>query len=1054
MVLSLILPGGVEVTAANSAGLGYTFTTYVVASSEDSGTPDPFAAAGLHMRVGLPASPPAGTYQVKAIGSALTAEAVLTVTYYPSSSIVLATAVDAPAYRVGNFAVVSGFLFNGQTPITGAVVTAVAVPILRVAGTVGGYQLVSQQPAGTGFTDYTYTAQLTNSGGALTAAHAVASSPDLNVDLVSPGLAFGDMAAGATVTSANSFVARVPTGTTFNPATLTWKISSLGTRTNFTLTDSGTYDAAVGDGIYTGTLSLPVAGRYSISVGASGSAGGVAFERTAFAEVTASPDHARIGASSDTPVLDDDTSEILSIEVPVTANVSTAGLYALSMQLWASNGRWTQASGRAALGTGPQQIVLTFTGSQLREFGVDGPYSKKNLALTFDDGDTSVLADHVADGGVTQAYTLSSVRLVRGRFGASAASRIDTNGVAGFEKLRVVSNVFMNGGRCQWSAALFSADGTVIDTGRAEGLLPAGDSQITIDFSGSRIANSLKNGPYKIRDAFVNCKSDAFHVIQADAPLLLETPPWTASQFESAAQDFSVVMLQSSVSTSVGGSSVLVNGKIDGAMKYRSIVDLSISGLPAQVTAEFYPSFTEVGFPFAVRFSATSSAVPGTHSLTLQASSGGVTRTAPIILAVTASPITVSLTPQFVALSESQTQQYTAVVSNAPSSSVSWSMSPILGTLSQSGFYTAPASIARAQDVVVRAASVNPAIFQSATIRLSPAALAVSVAPESVSLFVGQSQQFAAHVLNDGSSSGVTWSMTPQAGTVSQGGLYTAPASISQSQVINVTATSVADPAKSATVTVRLTPVSVFVTPGVITLYQSQTQQFSATVSSGSVTWTLIPPAGTISSTGLYTAPATISSPLNVTVRATSSLDPTRTANALATIRPTQAVTVTPVSSEAYAGQSRLFTAVVTGLTNQQVNWSVPANSGTIDANGLYTAPSPPWPVNPVTVTATSVADPSKSGSVTLTLRQPVSISVAPSGVRLSSGQSLQLAAIVQGTGDTSATWSVNPKIGQVSQTGLYTAPSSMSLIQTINVTAVSRADPSKSATVTVHLVP
>jgi hypothetical protein len=48
------------------------------------------------------------------------------------------------------------------------------------------------------------------------------------------------------------------------------------------------------------------------------------------------------------------------------------------------------------------------------------------------------------------------------------------------------------------------------------------------------------------------------------------------------------------------------------------------------------------------------------------------------------------------------------------------------------------------------------------------------------------------------------------------------------------------------------------------------------------------------------------------------------------------------------------------------------ASAGTIDANGLYTAPAVvPTPNNPVMVSAVSQADVTKSGAATVTLKAP-----------------------------------------------------------------------------------
>ena len=69
--------------------------------------------------------------------------------------------------------------------------------------------------------------------------------------------------------------------------------------------------------------------------------------------------------------------------------------------------------------------------------------------------------------------------------------------------------------------------------------------------------------------------------------------------------------------------------------------------------------------------------------------------------------------------------------------------------------------------------------------------------------------------------------------------------------------------------------------------------------------------------------------------------------------------------------QTAQFTATVTNTTNTAVTWAVTTpNGGTIDANGLYTAPTVAAGLpTSVTIKATSAADTSKSASATETLK-------------------------------------------------------------------------------------
>ncbi|MBZ5547645.1 MAG: Ig-like domain repeat protein [Acidobacteriia bacterium] len=90
-------------------------------------------------------------------------------------------------------------------------------------------------------------------------------------------------------------------------------------------------------------------------------------------------------------------------------------------------------------------------------------------------------------------------------------------------------------------------------------------------------------------------------------------------------------------------------------------------------------------------------------------------------------------------------------------------------------------------------------------------------------------------------------------------------------------------------------------------------------------------------------------------------------------------VSVSPGSANLYpsmAGapvQTKQFTATVSNSTNHSVTWAVTGGSanGTVDANGLYTAPAV-LPVGPsATVTATSAGDTTKSGSATVHFLTP-----------------------------------------------------------------------------------
>jgi hypothetical protein len=74
-------------------------------------------------------------------------------------------------------------------------------------------------------------------------------------------------------------------------------------------------------------------------------------------------------------------------------------------------------------------------------------------------------------------------------------------------------------------------------------------------------------------------------------------------------------------------------------------------------------------------------------------------------------------------------------------------------------------------------------------------------------LTAAQTQQFTATVTGTANTV-VSWSLNPSVGTISQAGLYTAPASVSAAQNVTVTATSAADSSKSAQAVVGLSSAS------------------------------------------------------------------------------------------------------------------------------------------------------------------------------------------------------------------------------------------------------
>lgn len=132
----------------------------------------------------------------------------------------------------------------------------------------------------------------------------------------------------------------------------------------------------------------------------------------------------------------------------------------------------------------------------------------------------------------------------------------------------------------------------------------------------------------------------------------------------------------------------------------------------------------------------------------------------------------------------------------------------------------------------------------------------------------------------------------------------------------------------------------------------------------------------------VYTAPAAIPSGAAVTLTATSAVNPSLSRSATITIVPPIPITVTlgtPPASLAVSAQLQLGATIANDVSaNPQVTWTVncggtacgsfsPTTTGS-EAPTTYTAPAAVPSGNGVTVTATSVTDPTKSASATIAI--------------------------------------------------------------------------------------
>jgi hypothetical protein len=441
-------------------------------------------------------------------------------------------------------------------------------------------------------------------------------------------------------------------------------------------------------------------------------------------------------------------------------------------------------------------------------------------------------------------------------------------------------------------------------------------------------------------------------------------------------------------------------------------------------------------------FTAPAVAGAGTAcSVKVGAADGGLTSAT----MVTVRPVTIAVAPGSVTLAPTQSGAFVATVTGAVNHAVTWSVVEAGGgTVSSSGIYFAPNSTGTYTVKAVSAADTTLSATGSANVTST---VAVSVSPSSPTLGTGQTQAFAAAVT--GTTNGaVTWSTT--GGSITPTGVLTAPGSAG---MVTVTATSVADNSKkgTATVTVSATPqITVSVAPPSLSLGAGVQQTFTATLTNTSnmaVTWSVQEGAGggTIDAGGVYTPPAASGT---YHVIATSVADPTRFGVSTVSVStgPPVAVSVNPSSVTLGALMTQSFSAVVSGNSNTAVTWSLGAGSvGSVDVNGLYTAPNSTS--GTATVIATSAADSTKSASATVTLTGTVTVTVNPPTPVVQTNGQQKFTAKVTGASNPGVTWGAS--CGSITNAGLYTAPSTPQSC-TITATGMGGAMGSTQASVVV----
>ena len=357
--------------------------------------------------------------------------------------------------------------------------------------------------------------------------------------------------------------------------------------------------------------------------------------------------------------------------------------------------------------------------------------------------------------------------------------------------------------------------------------------------------------------------------------------------------------------------------------------------------------------------------VPSPAAVTVTATSSDDTLASGSATVTITCTATNAISPPSASVALGQPQSFAASFCLAAGASVTWDVNGIangnlsVGTISMTGAetvtYTAPATLPATNPVTIHstASSVTSgATTESATATIT-SNVAVVVSPPTATVATGQRMAFTASVANT-SDTTVTWSVNgiangnasvgqvcvsgtnpcaapagPSSGSID----YLAPSVVPSPNTVSLVATSHADPSQtgmsaitipeaSGTVGVTISPTYAFVAASG---GSASTWQFFASVSGSgntSVTWSVRSAVsgqgcmgsacGSVSASGLYSAPTSAPSPNAISVVATSSVDPTKSVSATVAIKSGPTIEVL-LPSSAMAGAVESFPLSVQG---------------------------------------------------------------------------------------------------------------------------------------------
>ena len=450
---------------------------------------------------------------------------------------------------------------------------------------------------------------------------------------------------------------------------------------------------------------------------------------------------------------------------------------------------------------------------------------------------------------------------------------------------------------------------------------------------------------------------------------------------------------------------------------------------------------------------------PGSYVVTAISNADSTITDSVIVQVTQPNTIDVGISPNEVSLEPGESEAFTAAVSGSDNTAVIWRVITTQDNqiierndlIDETGVFTAPSEEGTYYIEAISQADPSKRAQAIAIVARpnQPIEVDISVSPETVTLEIGGTQRFQATVTGTGDT-GVTWSVAESnGGTISENGTYTAPPTAG---TYTVTATSVASPSDSANATVTVIEpqqdVTVSITPENAQLLPEETLQLTAEVTgtaNQAVTWQAFvlengseTAIDTVSDSGVFTAPTAL---VNTSCGQPATPIPAKQASAALVVNAT--LTIDPASVRLSPGDSQQFSAILVGLEDDSVTWQ--ASAGSISDSGFYVAPSSE---GTYTITATSQADDSLRAEATVSVGEPIIVTMRPGDIQVRPGDSQQFSVSVENAASNEVTWEVlEDSGGTVTATGLYTAPSEPGVF-TLQATSVSDATASDSITV------